>query len=198
MHKCTSTINRLWSIIDRSQKNIKEIEDYALLFTNYITLESVSFLDEFNTDFFHNIEEEFKPRMKAIRLITAPIIKRINKWKDLGKFRNNIIAHPWRDKGEFAIPDRQFYNIPRNWFEIGVLVNLINYVWSLIKAEFKDELVEAFSYIASLKPEEREPSDYSDLNSDHLKMATEVEIVCKMYNKAYYLKVMQYILSGDD
>lgn len=195
LHKCNTTINRLWSIIEKSQNRINEIEDFALLFTNYIKMESVSFLAEFNGSFYHNIEEEYKSRMKDVRIITAPIIKRISKWKDLEKFRNNIIAHPWRDKGKFAIPDRQFYNIPRNWFETGVLVNLINYTWALIKGEFSEELEYAFAYIATLKPPDKEPTDYSKLNSDHLQMAEEVETICKRLNKPYYLKVMQYVLS---
>jgi hypothetical protein len=75
---------------------VKKVENYALLFTNYIKIEAVSFLDEFDGGFFHNIEEEHRIRMREVRQITAPIVKRIKQWKDLRKFRNHIIAHPWK------------------------------------------------------------------------------------------------------
>jgi hypothetical protein len=155
-------------------------------------MESVSFMDEFNGFFFHNIEDAFKPRMREVREITSPIVKRIRKWKDLEKFRNNIIAHPWRGRGKFVIPDRKFYNIPRNWFETGVLVNLLNYTWAIIAAEFAIELNESFSYVAKLKTDELPHPDYSDINADHIIMANEVHKVCIKYNKQYYLKVIQY------
>ncbi len=194
LYKCNLTINRLWSLIETSQEDIDEIKDHALLFTNYIKMESVSFLEEFNEGFYFKIENDYKQRMNEVRLITAPIIKRIKKWKDLEKFRNNIIAHPWRNKGKFVVPDQHLYNVPRNWFEIGVLVNLVNYVWSVIKVEFQNELNEAFQYVESLTPPQKAMSDYSTINTDHRKMAEEVDKVCKQLNKNYYLKVVQYIL----
>lgn len=198
LFKCNQTINRLGSVINEHQNNIHSIQGIGVILTNHIKLESVSFLDEFNGAFFHNIGDEFKPRMMDVRRITAPIIKRINKWKDLRKFRNNIVAHPWRDEGKFAVPDPQYYDIPRSWFEVAVLVNLMNYVWFLITVEFKKELNEALPYIASLKPPDKEPADHSGLNDDHLNMADEIAVICQQLNKPYYLKVMQYILPGDN
>src|ERR1035437_6823340 len=193
LHKCSLTINRLWSMIKESEKSIDEIKDFALLFTYYMNMEAVSFLNEFNNGFYHNIEDNYKPRMKDVRKITAPILKRINKWKDLEKFRNNIIAHPWRHNGKFVIPDQHRYNVPRNWFEYGVLANLITYILAMIEAEFKKEMDETFIYMASLLPPEKEPTNYSTLNPDHLKMASEVGEICAKLNKDYHLKVLQYI-----
>ena len=161
-------------------------------------MEAVSFLEEFNGGLYHEIEEEYKPRVAHTRKITAPIIKRINKWKDLEKFRNNIIAHPWRNKKQFVIPDQNDYNVPRNWFEIGVLVNLLNYVWAMVQAEFQKELSETMMYMNTKVPPKKLPSDYTNLNTDHLKMADEVEIICKQLNKPYFLKVMQYIFPNND
>ncbi|MGI4727800.1 MAG: hypothetical protein ACRYGB_04435 [Janthinobacterium lividum] len=198
LNKCNQTINRLWKLIENSQGRIKEVEDFAILFTYYIKMETVSFLEEFNKGFYNETEQQFKQRVDEIRKISAPIIKRINKWKDLERFRNNIIAHPWRHKRQFVVPDQNDYNVPRNWFEIGVLVNLNNYVWAMLQAEFDVELKEAMIYMATKIPPKRPPSDYSQLNQDHLHMADEVEEVCKQLNKKYFLKVIQYIFPGND
>lgn len=198
LHKCNQTINRLWRLIENSQRRIKEVEDFAVLFTYYIKLETVSFLEEFNNGFYHETEKQYKQRISEVRKITAPIIRRINKWKDLERFRNNIIAHPWRHKKQFVIPDQNDYNVPRNWFEIGVLVNLNNYVWAMIQAEFDLEIKEAMAFMATKIPPEKPPSDYSQLNQDHLQMADEVEAVCKQLDKKYFLKVLQYIFPEDE
>lgn len=198
LYKCNHTINRLWKLIDSSQGRINEVENFALLFTYYIKMETVSFLEEFNKGFYHETEQQFKPRVNEVRKITSPIIKRINKWKDLERFRNNIIAHPWRAKKQFVIPDQNEYNVPRNWFEIGVLVNLNNYVWEILQAEFNVEVKEAMVYMTTKIPPKRPPTDYTELNQDHLQMADEVEQVCKQLNKKYFLKVIQYIFPEDD
>lgn len=198
LHKCNQTINRLWILIENSQGRIKEVEDFAVLFTYYIKMETVSFLEEFNKGFYHGTEKQCKQRVDDVRKTTAPIIKRINKWKDLERFRNNIIAHPWRHKSQFVVPDQNNYNIPRNWFEIGVLVNLNNYVWAMLQAEFELELKEAMVYMATKIPPKRPLSDYSQLNQDHLQMADEVEEVCKQLNKKYFLKVVQYSFPEDE
>lgn len=194
LHKCNSVINRFWQIIEGSQDRIKEIEDFAILFTYYIKMESVSFLDEFNNGFYKSTEIQYSERISQIRKITAPVIKRIKKWKDLEKFRNNIIAHPWRQNGKFVIPSNRHYNIPRNWFEVGVLVNLMNYTWQLIRAEFEKEFGEAIIYIARINPTPKEPTNYENLNADHLQMADEVGQICERLEKKYYLTIMAYKL----
>lgn len=196
LHKCNLNIERLRNLIQAFEGNLESNEDYGLLFTYYINLESVSFLEEFR-DGFSKIDPAYINRVKDIRRITSPILKRINKWKDLEKFRNNIIAHPWRHKGKFVVPNQGYYDIPRNWFEISVLVNLMTYLWLMIKVEFSQEYIDSLSYVATLQRPPKPPNDYSNLNADHQAMANEVEKVCKSLAKNYYLKVMQYILPDE-
>src|SRR5688572_31911785 len=124
LYKCNRSINQLWPVVNSHQNDEGAVKEIAVILTNNIKMESVSFLDEFNGSFFRNIEDAYKARMMEVRQITAPIIKRIKKWKDLEKYRNNIVAHPWRDKGKLAIPDPHFYNIPQTWFDVAVLVDL--------------------------------------------------------------------------
>jgi hypothetical protein len=198
LRKCQLNIDRLWKLIEVSEGQLNSNQDYALLFTYHINLEAISFLDEYNGDFFKNIEPGYIDRVKEVRKIAAPILKRIKKWKDLEKFRNNIVAHPWRDKGKFIVPNSEYYNIPRNWFEIAVFVNLLKYVWSMVRIEFLDELNKDINYVSSLKTPPPPPNDYSSLNADHYNMAVEVNEFCKSLNKNYYLKVFQYDLPKDN
>jgi len=198
LYKCNRTINLIWPIINAHQNDIYRIREIGVVLTNHIKMESISFLDEFKGAFFHKIEDLYKPRMQDVRQITAPIIKRIKKWKDLEKFRNNIIAHAWRDKGKFVIPDPEVYNIPKSWFEVSILVNLMNYLWQLIEAEFKKELNECLIYVTELMnldkevPEMDSSDQITKLNSDHFKMAQEVDAICQQLKRPYFLKVLQY------
>ena len=183
--------------MDAFGDNLHTNADYALLFTYYINLESVSFLEEFR-DGLAKTEPAYTDRIRNFRKITSPILKRINKWTDLEKFRNSIIAHPWRDKkGEFVVPNQGYYNVPRNWFEVAILLNLMSYIWSLIKEEFNEELTNALQYVSTLETAAKPPNEYNNLNSDHLIMAEEVAKQCNVLNKNYYLKVIPIVLPND-
>src|SRR4029079_14518611 len=140
LHKCQLNIHRLDNLIGLSKGIINADHDDALLLTYHINLEAVSYLDEYNVNFLKNVEPNYSERVRQVRKISAPILKRMNKWKDLEKFRNNIIAHPWRDKGKFIVPNSGTYNVPRSWFEIAVFINLLKYAWSMVRIEFEEEL----------------------------------------------------------
>jgi len=180
--------------MDAISDNIDTNADYALLYTYYINLEAVSFLEEFK-DGLSKSESNYSQRIKEFRKITSPVLKRINNWTDLEKFRSSIIAHPWRDKkGKFIVLNQGYFNVPRNWFEVAVLLNLMSYLWALVTAEFGKELYDALQYIATLQTIPKPSNDYSNLNSDHLKMAEEVANQSKLFNRNYSLKVLLYDL----
>ena len=106
LHKCSTAINRLWDLIDRLDKGDANEKHYATSLTYYLILESVSFLEEFNKHLYHIVEPHHKEQIKKLKKVTSPIITQIHKWGDLKKFRNEIIAHPWRDKNlNFKIAD---------------------------------------------------------------------------------------------
>lgn len=197
LHKCNTNLNRLSTLIKSYEAEVKENESYLVLFVYYINLETVSFLEEFNKGFYQKTEVTYKTRISDVRSITSPILKRINKWKDLREFRNQIVAHPWRGKeGTLVIPDQQ-YNVPRNWFEAGLLAILMNYVWELIRAEFQKEVPEMLEYMESKIPPPKAARDYSGINTEQKEIFEEVYQVCKKLNKPYYLKVMQFEFPSD-
>ncbi|WP_272149186.1 hypothetical protein [Tenacibaculum aiptasiae] len=67
--------------------------------TSQIIITSCSYLEEWEY-FARLIKEEQESRIIILRKITKPVIDRINEWKDLRKFRNNMIAHNHRIKKE--------------------------------------------------------------------------------------------------
>ena len=141
---------------------------------------------------YQHSEKEYRQRIVDIQKITKPIFNRINKWKDLGKYRNNIIAHPWRDSGKFVEPNNPSYKVPKNWLKIIVLGQYIKYVWAMIGAEFAKEIRESISYMLRTYPVNPSIIDNSDLNEDQIKMAKEVNAIAKELNKNYHLKVMLF------
>ncbi|MCD9854006.1 hypothetical protein LUD75_04795 [Epilithonimonas sp. JDS] len=71
------------------------------LISNYSIIQFCSFLDEYN-DFFNPAfcEEKYQDRILNVKKKNVPGLKRINQWKDLNKFRNNLVAHNLRIKNE--------------------------------------------------------------------------------------------------
>ena len=161
-------------------------------------MESVSFIDVFHKSFFQNCEPEFKSKVLVIKKMTTPVFKRINQWKDLKDFRNNIIAHPWRDKkGNFVVPDINKYKVPRNWFEHIVLVNLISYAYDIIRTVFQDQFPPMFKFMESLVPKEKKKIDYKELTDDHVSMALEVDAIALKEGVKYDMKIQGYTFDNN-
>ncbi|MBL7722912.1 MAG: hypothetical protein JNK27_02130 [Chitinophagaceae bacterium] len=195
LHKCNLNISRLLELILEKIHQANFNEDEALLLAQYLQMESVSFIAEFKENLYIHSEKAYSQRIADIQKITRPIFNRINKWKDLNKYRNNIIAHPWRDSGKFVIPNSPTYNVPKSWLEITVLGHYMKYVWAMVAAEFIREIRDSLSYMNKTYPFSPVPIDFSGLNEDQLKMAAEVDSIRKELNKNYYLKVLQFEFS---
>jgi hypothetical protein len=194
-HKCHLTIRNIWNLLDAGKENEQFVYNYGNILSNYIKLELLSMLEEYNKHFIVKKLPEFGQRVKEIREISKPVLKRINKWRGLTDFRNNIIAHTWRnDSGRMVLPDRHEYGVPANLVEVKILVDLCSYFWLLINAEFQNEVAEAIELFTSMKGKESTGLDLEGMNLDLLKMAEEVDLLCKQHGKKYYLKVDQYII----
>lgn len=81
------------------------------IITSQIIITSCSYLDEW-VYFARLIKEEQESRIITLRKITKPVMNRINEWKDLKRFRNNIIAHNHRIKKENN--SLAIFNLSRN------------------------------------------------------------------------------------
>jgi hypothetical protein len=199
LDKCKTTINSVWNELLKGKHFTKN----DVLSTNlqfYLIMETVNFLKEYDGAFVNRIEPEFKERMMSVRKIASPIIKELNKWKDLERFRNNIIAHGWRDKNknyEFVVPVISAYNIPRNGLEFGILRNLILYAYYILQCEFSKEIFQSMQHVASKEPPPIPGADYAELNKQHYAMMEEVHSISEKLGKSCNLKVVLYKLPGD-
>lgn len=171
---------------DKELINGFDYSDTPLLY--HIILEVVNFNEEYNLYFNTAFLNSYKQRITQIKIINKPIFKNINKWR-LKDFRNNIIAHTWRNKGKFANPDSEYYEIPKNALEFSLLVNYINYAWNLIESEFIVEFDKMLIYIQSLSQGSHSNKDYSNINEQQLKLVNEVNLKCMEFKKNYHLKV---------
>ncbi|MEC3875614.1 hypothetical protein [Chryseobacterium salviniae] len=170
-----------------------DYSDTPLLY--HIILEVVNFNEEYNSYFNKTYLNIYEDRIQEIRDINKPIFKKINQWK-LKYFRNNIIAHTWRNKNKFAHPDSDVYFIPKNALEFSLLVNYINYAWNLIENEFEIELNHAMNYMISIATNiPNRDKNYSNLNNEQIKLVDEVNLKCMEYKKSYRLSVYLFDFS---
>lgn len=193
--KCQATISRIGKYV-HGQLVRKEMGDEVLLMAliNHLILETTSFLDEYHKKFIGHDTPEIDQRIKDIKSICKPIWKKINQWKDISKYRNEIIAHPWYDNhGQFTLPGLPKYNIPRNWVEIIILGHYIQYLYTMIYHEFNVEIEEARKLIHDdFETTNPAPQKYESLNQETIELAHEVHALCQKHGKTYLLRVQQY------
>lgn len=109
---------------------------------NYAIMECCSFLEEYDKSFYQLVEEEYKDRILVIKKIVKPAVNRIRAWKDMKKFRNDIVAHPWRHfrTNEFTYRKIFDYNSPRSYIELDILRRYLMTIVGVLEIEFANEL----------------------------------------------------------
>ncbi|RYF38002.1 MAG: hypothetical protein EON97_00110 [Chitinophagaceae bacterium] len=201
LDKCCATILRLSDAIEENQTNEtrrRSLDLHIVDLGYYMIMETVSFLDEYNGAFINNVEAEFRERIMTLRKIATPIIKKITRWKDLEKFRNNIVAHPWRKDGRIALPTLSNYNVPSDPLDFHILSHLIHYFRQLLHAEFSTEMEEADHYVRTLANQpDPPPPDYSSLNTEHIELKNVVNELAKEKNRSYGIKIFLYYLDDE-
>lgn len=105
-------------------------------------INSLSFLDEYNQEFGVRNENRFNNRIKDVKIINEPFIKKINEWSDLSKLRNQFLAHNLRigKHGKYIFTQEEItYNAPRTVNDLFLLCNLIGLSTQTIHLEFHAE-----------------------------------------------------------
>jgi len=201
LHKCDLNINLVWeAIVNHQQKGpLYMLHHFTINLTHYIILESQSFFEEYRKHFTAMfVESEYKDRLEAVRDICKPVFKQINKWKGLESFRDNFIAHPWRNnKNSLVVPLDTRYDIPRTWIEFQFLKDLIHYIHEIIKAEFTLEMNEAM-YFGNGLNEDVTPkfTGYSDITRETQNLMQEVDKKMAEHNKDYDIQFFYYSEEG--
>ncbi len=104
-------------------------------------LHLTSFMDEWNSELNPNKLTKFSEEVLELKLTTKPISQRINKWSDLKNFRNILVAHNYKHKGESIFDsDTPFrFNIPNTLNEFKLITKLLDLKLALTAGKFKNE-----------------------------------------------------------
>lgn len=195
LRKSAEGVKATWNLVN-PMNGIDHENHVKIRLYNLIILEAVIFFEEFN-GYKENIELQFHKKMKDVAKITGPIRRKIN-LQHLQNFRNNFIAHPWRDKkGNFVKPDDPIYKVPRNLLEVNLLAFYIEYIIEVIRAEFKQEFADSVYHMLKQIPPEFPSRDYTTLNEEQLQMAREVNQIAIDLEKPYRLNVMLFEFPED-
>lgn len=119
---------------------------HFVLTDNYLSEYTIilvcSFLDEYNEHFIPTNCIELKDRIYKFRKQIKPVLTRMNQWTDLHKYRNIILAHNLRTKGNQSILDikneKIDFNIPNTRPEFQLLTQLSILITQNIGVEFPE------------------------------------------------------------
>jgi hypothetical protein len=140
--------NNIIGKVDERDEKILYLATFSL-----IIIHTISFLDEYNKFLVGGNEEE-KQIIADIKKTVRPAIKRINKWKELRLFRNNVLAHNLRDtKKMSSVFERglENYDIPQGGADLHVLFSCISMVKDSFESAFRYKL-QAFQERLNSKP----------------------------------------------
>ena len=164
----------------------KETSHYQTLY-NTILMNTCSYLDEYNKKFLVNAELDFHERIKTIRKIAKPALKRLDEWEDLRSYRNQMVAHNFRiDGNDFSFKKLGKYKAPRTYLDIVILRKHLMMVHGIISAEFGNELQNVNSFLNNF-PVQEQQIDYSNIENGLHSVLTEINNLCEENSKPYRL-----------
>jgi hypothetical protein len=164
MHNCHEKLERLYHEFINDPRP-KDYENTRLQdICSYMILEAASFLDEYEMYFTQKkqrakkptpIETEYLPQVNRTEHILRPVLKMLKRWKDLGDYRDNIVAHSNR-YGHFqpvlVIAYQEPYDIPRERWEYQLMRDLIHITFLVIAQVFEQHLSMAWLLASTRKP----------------------------------------------
>jgi hypothetical protein len=103
-------------------------------------LQVCSFLDEWDKFTGIKTSSEFDEKIRVIKRVVKPAKQAINKFPDLKRFRNEIIAHNYRDKNnEFTFNRINTYHIPNSNGEMYLILYCLKRMLDVLYANFPEE-----------------------------------------------------------
>ena len=149
--------------------------------TNQILIFICSCLDEWNNHFNSSNIPEYSVEIEKFRKITKPVFKRINKWSGLKDYRNMVLAHNFRNKGQSILKDEvSSLKIPLSATEILGITQLLNIVVLEMMEKFKDHIsIEDYVNMFTQVPKFNTKGEFS--MNDFENVFDEVEELKKIY-----------------
>jgi hypothetical protein len=121
---------------------------------------TVSLQDEINSYLLRHKSENAKVQRKveSYKKIVAPVMKVLREWPDLRSFRNNVLAHNFRDdkNGSASVlltNGLKSYKLPNTIVDLVKLFKVLNVVTSVAKEIFLEEYNEAINIADSFEKE---------------------------------------------
>lgn len=151
IHTITQTLNKVFE--NTEELNKIEFDGYVqhrvnfsdslnATISNYTIILYCNFLEEYNKFFtVDKIDKKYTDRILNIKKKNKPALKRINKWKDLFDFRNQMVAHNFRIKNQSFFSDdftKVEYEIPNTNSEKNLIDGIIYLICVNIRTVFPD------------------------------------------------------------
>lgn len=151
------------SFIELIETTPKETTDpiYVGIYSNAI-LTVYCFLEEYD-NFFTSTYPNTKRKIQEFKKIMKPATEELRMWKDLTKFRNEVIAHNLRIKDAgyvsvFLNGRLSKYQIPLSISDLVIIVKCVEVIAVNIKKIFKNEYIEFSKEVHSHKKETLKPN----------------------------------------
>lgn len=207
LHACHQKIETLFHDFTNDQlSGPKYYKSPTLLYiSRYLIMEAASFLDEYQTHFTYTlkakykaprrlIEKKYRKRVDKLKLILAPVMKQIYRWKDIKTYRNSYVGHtnrgPYKkNRAKLVIDGQEVYNIPRRYWEFQLLRDLFHIAFGVITQEFNKEFVDADFKARTLKPVTGTEKDVNKMNTQLNEMIDKFQKMCKQERKTYTLHI---------
>lgn len=157
-----NTHNVFLSIADKIDGHEKMLIRY--LVQSQVMLNTISLLDEINKYLFNydsKVEVVVKEKIESYRYIVEPVLTEIAKWTSLRQFRNNVLAHNFRNnknnfKSVFFENELHKYVIPGSTMDLLTLFQFTDRITKIAEEMFKDEYKEALKMVGSFDSFEKE------------------------------------------
>jgi hypothetical protein len=137
--------------ITGKERHDKNSKIYALV-NSQLLIYANSFMEEWE-----NLDIQCKDdiRVMKVRKIASPLMRKIRQWNDLNAFRNNFLAHCFRDsKGNNVLLKKydKELNIPTGFGDFILLGGCIFCTKEILLHEFAVEYNEMLPYLKTIKP----------------------------------------------
>lgn len=132
-----------------------------------IIIKSCSFMEEWDKFLAIKTDINHRDKLLLIKRIVSPVRKEINKWKDLKKFRNEVIAHNFRNNdGKFSLDEIYSYNCPNTIEELYYLISFLEIMTKVLSMNFKEY---SYQILSKSKKILNVPQLYKGRSSEDLK-----------------------------
>lgn len=182
--------NVFCSVADKLNESEKNVIRYSI--QSNVMLDTISLLDEMDKFLFKcddNIDKVLSKKVGSFKHIIEPILQSIGKWKNLRKFRNNVLAHNYRvdsDNFKSVLLNNELRNyiIPASTMDLLTLIQYINQMTKIAEELFKDEYEEALNIIHGFeKPDAKVEQSVESETENVNRIILEVNNRIKNYNE---------------